>query len=127
MTCRSTIELQDLQLDTRIGTYAVGDVVPDQHVLDLTLSIDPRLVLIAEDGMQHVFDYDPLIAEIDRLARDTHYDTQERLMTRIAAACACYTQIETAEIVLRKSPVRRGSGSLGVRLWVDPATLASMR
>lgn len=127
MTCRSTIELQDLQLDTRIGTYAVGDVVPDQHVLDLTLSIDPRLVLIAKDGMQHVFDYDPLIAEIDRLARDTHYDTQERLITRIAAACACYAQIETAEIVLRKSPVRRGSGSLGVRLWVDQTTLASMR
>lgn len=127
MTCRSTIELQDLQLDTRIGTYAVGDVAPDQHVLDLTLSIDPRLVLIAEDGMQHVFDYDPLIADIDRLARDTHYDTQERLMTRIAAACACYAQIETVEIVLRKSPVRRRSGSLGVRLWVDQTTLASMR
>lgn len=127
MTRRSTIELRDLQLDTRIGTYAVGDVVPDQHVLDLTLSIDPRLVLIAEDGMQHVFDYDPLIAEIDRLARDTHYDTQERLMPRIAAACACYAQIETVEIVLRKSPVRRRSGSLGVRLFVDQTTLASMR
>jgi dihydroneopterin aldolase len=127
MTCRSTVELRDLQLETRIGTYSVGDVVPDQHVLDLTLSIDPRLVLIAEDGMQHVFDYDPLIAEIDRLARDTHYDTQERLMTRIAAACACYTQIDTAEIILRKSPVRRRSGSLGVRLFVDQTTLASIR
>lgn len=127
MTCRSTVELRDLQLETRIGAYAAGDTVPEYHVLDMTLSIDPRLVLIATDGMQHVFDYEPLIAEIDRLACDTHYDTQERLMTRIAAACACYGQIETAEIVLRKSPVRRGSGSLGVRLWVDQTTLASMR
>ena len=55
------IELCDLELDVDLGTYANGDAVPGRHVLDLTLSIDPSLVLIAEDEMERVFDYDPLI------------------------------------------------------------------
>jgi len=127
MTGHGTIELRDLKLDTQIGTYGPKDVVPDAHYLDLTLSICPQFILIAEDRMSAVFDYDPLIAEIVRLARDGHYETQERLITRIIAACATYPQIESAEIALRKWPVRSGSGTLGVRLFADSETLAGMR
>lgn len=127
MTSSSTIELRDLALECRIGTYGPGDTVPDRHLLDLTLWIDPALVLIAHDGMAHVFDYDPLVAEIDRLARDGHYETQERLMTRIAGACAAQAQVQAMELLLRKSPVRNASGSLGVRLRLDGAALASLR
>lgn len=127
MTGHGTIELRDLKLDTQIGTYGPKDVVPDAHYLDLTLSISRQLILIAEDRMSAVFDYDPLIAEIVRLAREGHYETQERLITRIIAACAAYPQIESAEIVLRKWPVRSGSGTLGVRLFADSETLAGMR
>ncbi len=115
----STVELKGLVIQADIGTYGPGDVVPDAHVLDLTLWISQTLVLIKEDGMQHVFDYDPLIAAIDHLASETHYDTQERLMTRIVSACARYPAIEAVEIALSKSPVRRGTGSLGVRTRVD--------
>lgn len=79
MPCRSTIELRNMKIDAQIGTYGPADVVPDAHVLDLTLAIDPALVMIAEDAMARVFDYDPLVAEIDRLARDCHYATQELL------------------------------------------------
>jgi len=127
MTCHGTIELRDLQLNTQIGTYSPEDVIPDAHCLDLTLAISPQFILIAEDRMSEVFDYDPLIAEIDRLARDGHYETQEKLITRILAACASYPQIESAEITLKKSPVRSGSGTLGVRLFADAETLAGMR
>ena len=123
----SRIELKDFHLATRIGTYAPGDTVPDYHALDLTLWIDPHLVLIAQDGMAHVFDYDPLVIEIERLAADGLYATQERLMTRIVQACAAYPVIEALEIALRKFPVRAGSGSLGVRLLVDRAQLLRMR
>ena len=77
--------------------------------------------------MENVFDYDPLVIEIDRLAGDGHYETQERLMTRIVQACAKYLEIKYIEISLRKSPVLAGSGSLGVRLAVDQTTLESMR
>jgi dihydroneopterin aldolase len=80
----ATIELRDLQLATAIGTYGPGDVVPDAHVLDLTLTIAPDLVLVARDDMALIFDYDPLIAEIDRIARAQRYETQEYLMTRPA-------------------------------------------
>ena len=66
----STIELKDLQITTDIGTYGPDDVVPDTHILDLRLTIDPKLVLIDDGGMDRVFDYDPLITEIDRLGRD---------------------------------------------------------
>lgn len=123
----SRIELKDFHLATRIGTYAPGDTVPDYHALDLTLWIAPDLVLIVQDGMAHVFDYDPLVIEIERLAADGLYETQERLMTRIVQACSAYPAIEALNISLRKFPVRAGSGSLGVRLAVDGAQLKRMR
>ena len=127
MSCKASIELKDLQLQTQIGTYKAGDTIPDSHVLDLTLWIDSSLVLIAKDDMSHVFDYDPLVAEITRLAADGHYETQERLMSRIVEACAQYVQIQGLEISLRKSPVNNDSGSLGVKLSLDQMTLSTLR
>ena len=123
----AVIELRDLQLTTDIGSYGPGDTRPDQHLLDLTLGVSVSQVLIAEDGMAHVFDYDPLIVEIDRLAADGHYETQERLMTRIASACAAHPAIQWMEIALKKSPVRSGSGSLGVRLTLDAIATDALR
>lgn len=116
-----------MEITTDIGTYGPGDIVPTAHILDLTLEIDPRMVLIETDGMEHVFDYDPLIKSIDTLSRDGHYHTQERLMTRIVEACACHPEIETVEIRLRKTPVLGDTGHLGVKLFVDNVTLAEMR
>lgn len=127
MTTTACIELRDLELSTDIGTYGPGDIIPTQHLLDLTLWIDSTLVLISTDLMASVFDYDPLVVEIDRLARDGHYETQERLMTRIVEACAKYLEIESIEIGLKKLPVLSGTGSLGVRLSVDSATLNKIR
>ena len=127
MKTNACIDLKDLQLQTQIGTYGPEAVIPKQHLLDLTLWIDPKLVFISEDLMENVFDYDPLVIEIERLAGDGHYETQERLMTRIVQACAKYPEIESLEISLRKSPVSQGSGSLGVRLSVDQTTLDELR
>jgi dihydroneopterin aldolase len=127
MTSTACIELKDLQLNTQIGTYAPGATIPDQHLLDLTLWISPKLVLISEDLMDRVFDYDPLVMEIERLAADGHYETQERLATRIVEACAQHPEIQSLEIRLSKTPVREGSGVLGIKLSVDTNTLTSMR
>ena len=127
MTTNACIELKDLKLQTQIGTYGPGAIVPKQHLLDLTLWIDSKLVLISEDVMANVFDYDPLVIEINRLANDGHYETQERLMTRITQACTTYPEIESLEISLRKLPVSAGSGSLGVRLSMDSASLSKIR
>lgn len=123
----AVIELRDLELITDIGTYGPDDTRPDLHVLDLTLGIDTHQVLISKDGMDHVFDYDPLIIEIDRLAADGHYETQERLITRIATACAAHAAIQRMEICLKKSPVRRSNGSLGVRLILDELATDALR
>lgn len=127
MTTTASIELRDLRLHTQIGIYQPGDIIPDSHLLDLTLWIDPALVLIAKDGMNNVFDYDPLVVDIEKLAGDGLYETQERLITRIAGACAHYPEITALEICLRKSPVLNNSGSLGVRLMLDQAGLANLR
>lgn len=127
MPAYSQVELKDLKIPAQIGTYGPGDVVPEAHLLDLTLIIAPDLVLIAQDGMAHVFDYDPLIRQIDSLARERHYETQERLMTRIAYACAAYSVIKALDICLRKRPVLAGSGSLGVRLILDAEALSALR
>ena len=123
----ASIELRDLKLQTQIGTYGPGVSVPKEHLLDLTLWIDAQLVLVSQDLMENVFDYDPLVIEIDRLAADCHYETQERLITRIVEACAKYSEIKAMDISLRKSPVWAESGSLGVRLSVDSSTLNTFR
>jgi dihydroneopterin aldolase len=123
----ASVELRDLHLKTDIGTYGSNDTKPDVHILDLTLGISVSQVILSQDGMAHVFDYDPLITEIDRLAADGHYETQERLMTRIAGACAAYLAIQRIEIYLKKSPVRLGSGSLGVRLTLDEMATEALR
>ena len=127
MTATACIELKDLRLNTQIGTYASGATIPDQHLLNLTLWISTKLILISEDLMDQVFDYDPLVLEIDRLAADGHYETQERLVTRIVEACARYSEIESLEISLRKTPVRESSGVLGIKLCLDESSLASIR
>lgn len=127
MTTNACIELRDLELSTEIGTYGPGDIIPKKHLLDLTLWIDSKLVLISKDLMESVFDYDPLVNEIDQLARDGHYETQERLMSRVVEACAKYLEIESIEIGLKKLPVRSETGSLGVRLFVDSAMLNAFR
>ena len=124
---KSTIELKQLELKPSLGTYSTDAVVPDVHLLDLTLTIDPKLVFIDTDGMDRVFDYDPLIAQIDRLASDGHYHTQERLITRIVTACAAHAPIHAIQICLKKRPVLRCSGELGVRLTVGTEGLAKVR
>ncbi len=127
MPTHSTVEIKDLALATRIGSFKPNEATPKMHRLDLTLSIDPSLVLIAIDDMAHVFDYDPLVSKIDHIARDGHYETQERLITRIVEACAAYDAITALEIFLRKGPVLANSGMLGLRLTVDAKGLAAIR
>ena len=127
MTQEGWVELLDFNLETQIGHYGPDDIRPDEHLLDLTLKIDACQVLVQQDGMGYVFDYDPLIAEIEKIGADTHYETQERLMTRIAQACASYQEIKTIEIKLRKTPVRNGRGVLGVRLSLDEHATNELR
>lgn len=127
MRSHSYVELKDLQIPVRIGTYGPGDVVPDAHLLDLTLTIAPHLVMVPRDEMALVFDYAPLIRHIDMLACAHHYNTQERLMTCIVEACAEYPEIEALDIFLRKRPVLSGTGTLGIRLIVDAEGMAALR
>jgi dihydroneopterin aldolase len=121
------IELRDLSLPCIIGIYGPQDVVPDMHILDLTLTIAPTLVYISTDEMTQVFDYDPLIADIIRIAESKKYETQEFLMAQIVKVCASYAEIDAVEISLRKTPVFAGSGSLGVRLTLYPDDMILMR
>ena len=77
--------------------------------------------------MDRVFDYDPLIREIQRLAEEMHYETQERFITRIVDECVRYNEIKSVEVFLRKSPVFGSSGELGVRLEIGESDLANLR
>ena len=127
MTRVAKVELRGLKLPTTLGTYGPHDVIPDAHILDLTLSICPNVVQISADDMSLVFDYDPLIAEINRIAGAQKYETQEFLMTRIIKACAGYAEIIALDIFLKKQPVLNGTGSLGVRLVLGVDELIAYR
>ena len=126
MTLNSTIELKDLVLKTDIGTYCPGDHIPDHHLLDLTLSIAATKVLIANDGMEHVFDYEPLIAQIQTLASTGHRETQEWLVTQIVNLCANFSDIQAVAIFFRKYPVDALGGTLGIRLTIDQVDFAKL-
>jgi dihydroneopterin aldolase len=124
---KTTIELLDFELDVILGTYRDDEIIPDKHILDLTLSIEPSLVIINKDEMDDVFDYDPLIKAIDSLAKKSHYETQERLITLIVRECSTYGAIKELDLFLRKSPVSSSSGELGVRIILDEKDLNKIR
>ena len=69
----------------------------------------------------------PLIREIQRLAEEMHYETQERFITRIVDECVKYNEIKSVEVFLRKTPVFGSSGELGVRLQIGMPHLRNMR
>ncbi|HEY7804777.1 MAG TPA: dihydroneopterin aldolase, partial [Orrella sp.] len=104
---------------------------PYAHQLDLKLVIDPTLVLIREDGMQHVFDYDPLLEQIHAISQNKHYETQEMLASRIVQCCASFKRIQSVEVCLKKyrSNGNGGTicGTIGVRLEVAGEQLAALR
>ena len=127
MTRAASIELRDLLIPTVIGTYGLEDVVPDSHILDLTLIIAPELVHVSADDMGLIFDYDPLVAEIEQIARSQKFETQEYLVTLISRACSRYNQVVAVEICLRKQPVLNGTGSLGVRIVFEAKDMAALR
>jgi dihydroneopterin aldolase len=127
MTRTATVELRDLHLVTEIGTYKSSDVLPKAHILDLTLTIASELVQVDADEMALVFDYDPLITQINQIARNKKYETQEYLISLIAKACADYHQIVELDVALRKQPVFAGTGSLGVRLSLGTEEMNALR
>ena len=124
---KSTIELFDFELNVDIGTYKDDEIAPNKHILDLTLSIDPSLVIVEKDKMGDVFDYDPLIKGINALAKEAHYETQERLITLIVKECSNYNEIKELDLFLYKSPVSNSSGKLGVRIILDEKDLNKLR
>ena len=93
----------------------------------MTPWINSRLVLIGKDSMAEVFDYDPLVVEVDKLVKATPHQTHEMINGLIAKVFASYPQIEAAEIALRKTPVLSGTGTLGIRIYLDLETLMSLR
>lgn len=125
MTTLAQIEIRDLHLPCTIGQYPVPSAAPDMHLLDLIVTIAPALVLVHADDMAQVFDYDPLLAQIDQIARAQDYVTQEHLLTRIAIACASHAQITAVDARLRKAPVQ--GGSVGLRLVLGQGALANLR
>ncbi|MEL7218605.1 MAG: dihydroneopterin aldolase [Pseudomonadota bacterium] len=118
------IVLEGLELPLDLGTYGPTDLVPDAHLLDATLAIDPSLVLVDKDTMERIYDYDPVIAAIEALSSEYHYETQEWLLSRIAKVCAAESAINGVWLKLYKRPVLKGaggaaSGTLGVTLSLN--------
>lgn len=98
MTRQARIELRDLHLPVLNGTYGPNDVVPDAHVLDLTLTISPDLVQVTSDEMTKVFDYDPLIADIAEIAESKTFETQEYGRAQSGTICGTIAQSDSRPI-----------------------------
>ena len=75
--------------------------------------------MINSDVMSKVFDYASLISEIDLFTKNTHYETQQWLISRKVFTCASYVAIKAIELFIRKQPVMNKSGELGMKLVVE--------
>ena len=130
MSLISTLEFENIPLQTHIGSFGEGQADPYAHSLDLMVVVDTSLVLIDEDEMQRVFDYEPLLAQIHELAQERQYETQEMLVTRIVACCSAYVAVQGVELCLKKTPknaTHPGEGVIGVRLLVSGKELDALR
>ena len=126
MVYQSSVKLRGLSLDCDIGSYGMDEVAPNKHRLDLELFIEKNLILIEEDKMANVFDYDPLIEDITQISLSGKFNTQEKLITLILNECLKYSQIKAVSLFLYKSPVRK-DGELGVNVRMNEQELEKLR
>ena len=126
MAYQSSVKLRGLSLNCDIGSYAMSEVVPNKHRLDMELLVEKNLILIEEDDMAAVFDYDPLVEEIIQISLSGKFNTQEKLITLILKACLKYNQIKALSLFLYKAPVRE-DGELGITVRIDEQELEKMR
>ena len=64
MAYQSSVKLRGLSLNCDIGSYGINEVVPNKHRLDMELLVEKNLILVEEDKMDNVFDYDPLVEKL---------------------------------------------------------------
>ena len=126
MAYQSSVKLKGLSLNCDIGSYSMNDVVPNKHRLDMELLVEKNLILIEEDKMANVFDYDPLVDEITQISLIGKFNTQEKLITLILKACLKYHQIKAVSLFLYKTPVRE-DGELGIAVNISERELEKLR
>ena len=122
----SYIELKNLPLDAKIGEQD-HENTQYRHYLDLKFSIETGYVLLKSDHMQKVYDYDPLVANIKKLASSVNFQTQEYLTNCILNLCLEEKKIMDLEIFLYKKSATGSLGSLGVRLLISSTEMSSLR
>ena len=126
MAYQSSVKLKGLSLNCDIGSYGMNEVVPNKHRLDMELLVEKNLILIEEDKMANVFDYDPLVEEITQISLIGKFNTQEKLITLILKACLKYNQIKAVSLFLYKTPVRE-DGELGITVNISEQELEKLR
>ena len=126
MAYQSSVKLRGLSLNCDIGSYDMNEVVPNKHLLDMELLVEKNLILIEEDKMANVFDYDPLVEEITQISLSSKFNTQEKLITLILKACLKYHQIKAVSLFLYKTPVRE-DGELGITVNISEQELEKLR
>ena len=104
----------------------MNEVVPNKHRLDMELLVEKNLILIEDDKMANVFDYDPLVEEITQISSIGKFNTQEKLITLILKACLKYHQIKAVSLFLYKTPVRE-DGELGITVNISERELEKLR
>jgi len=126
MAYQSSVKLRGLSLNCNIGSFGMNEGVPNKHRLDMELSVEKNLILIEEDKMANVFDYDPLVEEITQISLSGKFNTQEKLITLILKACLKYHQVKAVSLFLYKTPVRT-DGELGITVIISEQELEKLR
>ena len=123
----ATIELTDLHLSVCIGKHSAAKILPEIQVLDLVLTVNPRLVCTETDTMSDVFDYDPILDFVHKSVKDKRYETQECLISRLARHCAQFEEVTQIDITIRKESKSNATGKLGVRLVLSEEDVRKFR
>ena len=123
----ATIELTGLHLSVCIGKHSAAKILPEIQVLDLVLTVNPRLVCTETDTMSDVFDYDPILDFVHKSIKDKRYETQECLISQLARHCAQFEEVNQIDITIRKEIKGDATGKLGVRLVLNEEDVKKFR
>ena len=97
MAYQSSVKLRGLSLNCDIGSYGINEVVPNKHRLDMELLVE-NLILVDHYKMDNVFDYDPLVEEINQISLWQIYARKPDYF--ILKACPKYHQVKVIIISL---------------------------
>ena len=124
---KTSIHLEALEIQLRIGICDFERHGPQRYLVDIHLDMETDLVFRDSDDFSGVFDYRYLHDEVLGLAARGHFDTQEFFASEILRLCALRDGVIGFTVHVRKPDVYPDCRSIGLTIAADAQDLERLR